>query len=124
MTVTPLARIVSVGIGSIIAFDVLASLASRSFGFSYGLAAPGSWIIYAAVGFAVGRVAPVPYAAAAVALVALAEATIGWWLSWIIGPGRPSAGNPNTAQILIAIVTVVITGGIIGAIAGAFGGRR
>jgi hypothetical protein len=121
---SPIPRIILAGTLGIVLFDGLASLASRSFGFPYVYATAGSWLIYAMVGFAIGRIAPVSYAAAGVAVVALAESTIGWWLSWIVGPGRTKSGTINSAQVITAIVTVVVIGALIGSAAGALGRSR
>jgi hypothetical protein len=121
---SPIPRIVLAGVIGIVVFDALASVASRSFGFPYVYATVGSWLIYAMVGFAIGRIAPVSYAAGGVAVVALAESTIGWWLSWIIGPGRTKSGTINSTQVLTAIITVIIIGALIGAAAGAVGRSR
>jgi hypothetical protein len=118
---SPIPKIILGGIFGIVLFDGLASLASRSFGFPYVYATAGSWLIYAMVGFAIGRVAPISYAAAGVAFVALAESTIGWWLSWIIGPGRTKSGTINSTQVITAIVGVVVIGALIGGVAGALG---
>jgi hypothetical protein len=113
-------KIVVVGVACVITFDVVAAYASMSIGFPYPYAVVGSWVIYATVGFLVGRVSSVPHAVAGVANVALAEGTIGWWLSSLIGPGRPQAGiSPN--QLVATVVTLVVTGGIIGAAAGSVG---
>jgi hypothetical protein len=117
-------KIVAYGVVAIVAFDTIASLASRSFGFPYVYATAGSWIIYAAVGFAIGRLAPISYAAIGVATVGFAEATVGWWFSWIIGPGRTKSGTLSTTQFVTALLSVIVMGAIIGAISGAVGHSR
>ena len=118
------AQITAIGAAGIIGFDVLASFTSRNLGIPYSYGVLGSWLIYAMVGFSIGRIAPVAYATAGAANVALAEATIGWWLSWIIGPGRPKSVTLTPTQIAVTVVTAVAVGGIIGAIAGAIGRWR
>jgi hypothetical protein len=114
-------KLVWLGVLAIIAFDALASLASRSLDFPYLYATIGSLLIYAALGFTLGRTASVSFAAASVAVIAFADATIGWWLSWIIGPGKPEGGGASLTQIVTTVASVVAIGAIIGAVAGALG---
>ena len=110
-------RITLIGMLTVLVFDTLASLASRSLGFPYAKAAIGSFVIYAAVGFATARVAPIATAAGVAAAVGLVEATAGWWLSWQFGPGRISSGA-FSATIIQTVIIVMLTAGIIGAVAG------
>ena len=101
----------------IVVFDIVASFAAMRFGFHYGIAAPGSWLIYACVGFDIGRRADIGMAAAGSAMVAFVEATIGWAASAAIGPGRPP-GTLSVAGVIATVILVAMTGGAIGAIAG------
>lgn len=94
LTTVPL-RPVLFGVLAIVAFDLVASLASRSLGFRYSYATVGSWIIHVAVGFAIGRQSTVGAASIGVAIVAFTEATIGWTVPWAVGPGRPAGGRPG-----------------------------
>jgi hypothetical protein len=117
-------RMILVGVVAILAFDVLASLASRTLGFSYVYATPGSWFIYAVVGYAIGRIAPVSYATVGVVIVGIAEATIGWWLSWLLGPGRTQSGTITSTQVITAVVSIIVIAAIIGAASGSLGRAR
>ena len=110
-----------VGAAGIIGFDVLASLASRALDFPYVDATPGSLLIYGVVGFTIGRLAPVRHAIAGVVAVGTVEATIGWWLSWIIGLGRPMSGIVDPTQAFKVVISVIVVAAIIGAGAGAMG---
>ena len=110
-------RPVVVGSVVIVAFDIVASLAARRFGFHYGIAAPGSWLIYAVVGFDIGRHANVGMSAVGSAIVAFVEATIGWAASAAIGPGHPP-GELSIAGIVATIILVAMSGGVMGAIGG------
>jgi hypothetical protein len=101
----------------IVMFDIVASFAAARFGFHYGIAAPGSWLVYAVVGFDVGRRADIGMAAAGSAIVAFVEATIGWAASAAIGPGRPP-GTLSVAGVIATVILVAMSGGAIGAIAG------
>ena len=108
-------KIVLIGLVGIIAYDVILSLASRSLGFPYWYGSAGSLLIYAAVGYSIGRFASVPYAVAGAANVALGDATIGWWLSWIIGPGKPQSVSLSPKVFATTFVMVIVIGGLIGA---------
>jgi hypothetical protein len=101
----------------IVTFDIVASFASRRFGFHYGIAAPGSWLIYAVVGFDIGRHANVGMSAVGAAMVAFVEATIGWAASAAIGPGH-APGDLNVAGVVATVILVAMTGGVIGAAGG------
>jgi hypothetical protein len=109
-------RLVSWGALAIVVFDLLASVASRTIGFRYGYTTVGSWLIYAAVGFMIGRRADVGAAALGVAIIAVVEATIGWAVSWAIGPGRPPNGTPGIGVLATTVVLVAATGATIGAL--------
>jgi hypothetical protein len=111
-------RLASWGALAIVVFDLLASVASRTIGFRYSYATVGSWLIYAAFGFMIGRRVNVGAASLGVAIIALVEATIGWAVSWAIGPGRPPNGIPSIGVLAITVVLVTATGAIIGALAG------
>ncbi|HEV3192285.1 MAG TPA: hypothetical protein VGY54_17355 [Polyangiaceae bacterium] len=116
-------RLVSWGALAIVVFDALASVASRTLGFSYGYATVGSWLIYAVFGFMIGRRANVGAASLGVAIIAVVEATIGWAVSWAIGPGRPPKGTPSIGILATTVVLVAFTGAIIGALTGVLGRR-
>lgn len=118
------ARMISWGALAIVAFDLLASVASRVLGFPYGYATIGSWLIYATFGFIIGRRADVRTASAGVAVIAGVEATVGWALSWAIGPGRPRDGMPSISVLMTTVVLVAASGAIIGAVAGVLARRQ
>lgn len=112
-------RIVFLGGIAIISFDALASVASQQLGFAYSTASIGSGILYIGIGFIATRATGlISRAALAAAIVGVVEATLGWWVSWIIGPGRSPAGPPSVLQLL----TVIASLAGVGAIVGAFGG--
>jgi hypothetical protein len=110
-------RIVLVGAIAILLFDALASLAARTLKFPYVYATVGSWLIYAGVAFAVGQRASVPTAVVETMLVGFVEATLGWRISWLIGPGRTPSGTVTTSQVARALLLVLGTAAIIGAAA-------
>lgn len=110
--------VIMFGAAAILAFDTIGSLASRRFGFAYSGLIFGSFAIYLAVGFGTtsgGSLMPAVFAGAIVGLV---ESTLGWAISWRLGPGRPAVQHVALSNILrtVAFVTVL------GAAFGAFGG--
>lgn len=118
-------RIVLIGVTAILIYDIAASFAAASLGFPYYQALYGSWLIYAGIGYVAGRATnSIRRAASATAIVGGAEATIGWWLSWMIGPGRPASGTPSFGAILQAVWLVVLVAACIGLVAGLIARRR
>ena len=115
--------IVAAGALSVILLDMVGSFASLRFGFNYGILSVGSFIIYGVIGYAVmsasGRLRESIAAAVAVGAV---DATLGWFLSWKIGPGEiPNA--PLATIVVTALVVAVVIAGAAGAI-GAWLARR
>jgi len=111
-------RILPVVIGGslgILLFDTLGSLASKRFGFAYTSLTIGSMLIYAATGYFAGRTAPLATAALAAILVGVVEATLGWAISWKIGPGRTPSGLLTPADVVTALLFVVFLAGACGA---------
>jgi hypothetical protein len=112
-------RIVLLGGLAIICFDALAAVASQRFGFAYSKASIGSDIIYACIGFlATEGTASITRGILAAAMVGVLDATIGWWVSWLIGPGRIPTGPPSALELLAAVAVVAILGATAGAIGG------
>lgn len=121
-------RVVSIGAVTIVAFDAIASAASKALGFPYAHAIYGEMLIYLAVGyFAARSTGNVGRAALAAGMVGAVEGTLGWWASWIIGPGR-LPGNPSGVEFALELawgfVFVVGIASVVGAIAGLAGRRR
>lgn len=101
----------------VLLYDTLGSIASQRFRFAYGRLAPGSYIIYAAVGFAAASVSHFWTGALSAAVVGVVDATAGWFISWQIGPGRPPEGTPvNEVTFLIMVpfltALAVLAGGV------------
>lgn len=110
-------RIVLIGCLVVLLYEVAASFGAQSMGFPYWRALYGTWLIYAGIGFVAGRAMnSVGSAALAAGVVGLVEATVGWWLSWQIGPGRTENLTLTGAVVAMAMVTLVAI--VIGAVAG------
>lgn len=116
-----IARLATIASAGILVFDTMASLLSRATGFEYGLFALGSLAIYGLVGAAAYRLrGSVGLATMVAGVVGLTEATLGWYISWMLGPGRPTVGS---MAIPAYIVTGVVTTLVIAVLAGQAGAR-
>ena len=105
-----------------IVFDGIWSIVARAKGYTYSKGMWVSFLIYAIAGgvamqngdFNSGLIAGIG--------VAAIDATIGWWLSWVIGPGRLPETISKEARptaIVKAIVMVILLGALFGMV-GAF----
>lgn len=118
-------RIVAWGAGAVIAFDLAMSLASKMLRLPYGWGMVGSTVIYFAVGMLVTRSRdvqhPFRHVVAVAALVALVDASLGWAISWQVGPGRPD--TPLTAVVWLWTALFVMIVAIVTALLGGVAGR-
>lgn len=99
----PWTRFALAGALAVVAFDAVASLASRATSIAYGWASVGSWLLYAGFGYLAARAAPgAPVHAAALTGLALGvtDATLGWATSWALGPGRVPGGIAALGGVL------------------------
>jgi hypothetical protein len=122
----PLIRVITVGCIVVVLFDIVAALAARQFGFPYDRASIGSYFIYLLIGFAAGRSARVDRAkvgAMAAAVAGVADASVGWAVSWAIGPGRAPSGTLSPGEWMLAAAIVVVFAAAIGYMGGALGAR-
>ena len=113
-----LLSVVSVGAIAVIILDAAGSYASTKFGFRYTKLLPGSFFIYACVGALAAHDGSVGTGAVAAGLVASVDATIGWAISWYIGPGRiPDASPQKIAKIALLVTGYgALCGGIVAAL--------
>ena len=111
---TPTLRVALIGVVTVIAFDAIASVVSRSNGISYNWATYGSWILYTLLGYLAGRASPsaaLKSAALAGVIIGLGDATLGWATSWSLGQGRVAGGISAVQWIFVAaIVTLFAIG--------------
>lgn len=115
-------RVTLSGAVGVIAFDTIASLASRMTGVAYGWAIIGSLALYAGIGFSAARSVKsttIRMAALAGLLLGLTDATCGWAASWVIGPGRVE-GLTVTRWLSTAVFVASMSAGIaaVGGVAG------
>lgn len=115
-------RVALIGAISVVVFDIVLSIASIALDFNYANGSFGSWLLYGGVGFFAARATGmVRHGAAASAIVGVTDATLGWWVSALLGPGRLPASVPEmaTPQLLVFTVGfVAATAAIIGALGG------
>lgn len=97
----------------ILVFDLLASLLSRLTGIPYAAFSIGSFLIYLAAGYSAQRRFGFGVAALVGAGTGLAESTVGWGISWLIGPGRSGMEQPAVTRIFGTVILVVIIGSVV-----------
>lgn len=107
-------RTILYGAIGILTFDSAAATLSVQLGFAYAWGLPGSLLIYAAVGFIAARGSGLLAGVGSGAAVAGVDATIGWVVSWLIGPGYLPGASPDL--VVIVIVEVVFLGALCGGI--------
>jgi tetrahydromethanopterin S-methyltransferase subunit D len=111
--------------GVVLVFDIAASLTSLGTGLPYAWFTIGSVVIYLAVGYMGAPRFGVRSAAGATVLVALVEATLGWAVTWFIGPGQLPDPDASISVFLISgAIGALIFGGIMGLLGGWFAVRR
>lgn len=89
-----------------IVFDVVASVASRVFSFPYMKASIGSFAIYFAVGYFAARATDqsrVWVALLADVFVGFTDGTIGWAVSFLIGPKAQDGTHLGAMAVLLWI---------------------
>ena len=101
-------KIVSTGIVAVLLFDTAASLAAKGLGFPFAYASIGSVLIYAMVGYFAYRRSGLVRAIGAAVLVELVDATLGWFISWQIGPGALPTDQVTPPIIATTVVTVLV----------------
>lgn len=105
-----------------IAFDAIWATIARAKGYTYSKGMWGSFLIYVIAGGVASPNGYLIYGLVSGMGVAGIEATIGWWISWVIGPGRLPDTISKEARpkaIIQAIILVMFTGALLG-ILGAF----
>lgn len=106
---------------AVLVFDAIASAASLALGFPYPQAAMGSTALYAAFAYYGGRKLGLVAAVLLGATMGLTDATLGWAVSWAIGPGRLPPGTLTPSMWLFAAAYVVALGAVCGLLGGGIG---
>jgi hypothetical protein len=110
-------RLILIGAVVIIAYDFLSALISSITGIQYAFFSVGSFLLYVIFGFLAGLNSKWFQGIVAGAVMGLAESTIGWAISWYLGPGKPSI-EMNVLLIAGTIIFVVLLASILGLIGG------
>jgi hypothetical protein len=100
-------------------FDGIWATIAKAKGYTYSKGAWVSFLIYAIAGLMASQNGSFIDGIISGAGVAFIEATIGWWLSWVIGPGRLPETISKEARpkaIINAIVIVTSTGALFGSL--------
>jgi len=92
--------ILSLTLVAIVAFDTAACVLSRRLGFNYAYATIGSMTLYAIGGFAAAKTARFEAACLLGVVAGLTDATLGWRISWVLGPGRLPGGRMSASEWL------------------------
>lgn len=93
--------VVLAGIGATLVIDAGGALFSRFTGFNYQWFAILSLILFCAIGVAAAHRGTAADAAIAGFIVALFSTTVGWWISWQIGPGAVEDMEPGWGPFLV-----------------------
>jgi hypothetical protein len=112
-----LVTIIALGCLAVLALDTIGSLAARRFKFDYRLFFVWSFFIYLFAARAAVEAGGTIAAAIACACIALVDSTIGWVISWRIGPGKPKK-QVSRATILAAPVIVIFMATLLGLVTG------
>jgi hypothetical protein len=116
----------------IVVYDVVAALAARALAIDYWtlegwplfLSLVPSTAIYIATGFLAARdTGKARMGALAGGVVAIADSTVGWALSWVIGPGAPPTDDQSPVLVVLTVISVAAIGAAVGLAAGLFAKR-
>jgi hypothetical protein len=103
----PLLVVIALGSIAVIVLDTAGSYASIKFGLPHTKLALGSSCIYGCAGGLAAHLGTVFVGARAAGAVAMVDATIGWTISWHIGPGRiPDASPRRIARIALHVTAI------------------
>jgi len=122
----PQRSVIVAGCVVVVLFDLAAALAARRFEFPYVRASIGSCFIYLLIGFALGRrtlARSGRTGALGAAVAGLVDVSIGWAISWAIGPGRSPSGTLSVTEWVVTAVVVVAFAAVVGYVGGVLGAR-
>ena len=111
-------KLSGLGVIGVLLFDTVASFASIGFQFTYSYASVGSVLIYSTIGYIAFRRYGLALAIMAAILAGLADATLGWFISWKIGPGA-LPNEQATISLIASSITFVIIASVVCALLGA-----
>jgi hypothetical protein len=97
----------AVAVAAVLLFETLGALAAKRFGFSYGNLTVPMWVLYLLLGlFVQVALLDVRRSVTVAAIAAVVEATVGWRIAVLIGPGRLDASPARVATgLALAVLT-------------------
>ena len=114
-------RVALFGMAAVVVFDAIASFFSLGFGFNYAYAAFGSMVLYGAFGYWASRVTAISFSPFVGALMGIADASLGWLVSWNLGAGRLEPGaltfqawSVTALQVILVAALCGLVGGVVG----------
>ena len=94
------------GIVLVVGFDAAVAFVTRGAAARYRRLWPAQFALYVVIGFAAMLTTlDLRYVEAIGALCGLAASTLGWAITWRIGPGRVEKTNPLSIAVVIASMT-------------------
>lgn len=106
---------------SVVVFDALASFASVSLGFPYSYASIGSAVLSIAFAYFAARSFGFWAGLLVGATMGLTDVTVGWAVSWVIGPGRFPIDDLTLSDWFFTGTFAVVLGAVYGLIGGSAG---
>ena len=98
--------------------DSVGAMASKRFSFPYTRLAVLSYAAYATTGAISAETGSLMASLIDGGVVGLVDSTVGWWLSWRIGPGAPPHESRSFPKLVLASISVVCVASLISALAG------
>lgn len=118
-------RFVLTWVAVVLGFDAAASLTSLVTGLPYGWFTVGSVLIYVTSAYRGGTKFGFRNAVVATVILALVDATAGWAISWLIGPGQVAEPGVSIPVILLSgAIGAFFFGGITGSIGAGIAAKR
>ena len=113
-----LRAVLRVAVPVMLGWEVVSAVLALALHIPHERFSPGDFLIYAATGFALARRRGVFAGPVGGAAIAAIDATLGWTISWWIGPGRPPGGFAHPAMVAVTIPIVIVIGGLLGLLGG------
>ena len=110
-------KIVLIGAMAVLVFDTATSVLSLATGLTYGWFSIGSSVLYVLFGYLAARRSTWFFGGLVGAFLGLVDSTLGWIISWTIGPGKPDI-EMDPVLIAATVVFVMIVAAILGLIGG------
>ena len=107
---------------AVVVWDAAASVGSLVLGVPYANASVGSFLIYLVAGFLAARIKSCSFSLVVGLAAGITDATLGWGVSWVLGPGRLPAGSFTATQLLSASGSVIVVAMALAGIGGLVGG--